>query len=138
MPLPNTRVIPTLWSDHHRPTAEGGMTATCVVTRRDPVGTTDAAGRWTPTTPTTLYTGPVRVLALTPRRGVLVVGDAQETVRRYQVSLRFDVPEIRIGDLVAVTGSVDSGLFGKQLRVADVALGSEEWQRDLICDEVVT
>jgi hypothetical protein len=66
----------------------------------------------------------------------VVVGEAQETRHRYQVSLLWDAAQVEIGDLVSVTGSVDLALAGKRLRVTDVQYGSEQWQRDLMCDQL--
>lgn len=138
MPLPNTRVISSRWSEHHRPTATGTMTATCEITRRGTGGTTDADGTYTPGGPSTLYTGPCRVQALASRQEVVVVGEAQETEHRYLVTIEFDAAEVRIGDLVKVTAAKDAGLVGRQLRVSDMAHGSEVWERDLFCKELET
>lgn len=131
-----SQVIHPRWSDHHRPTATGTMTAECVITDRPRAGTTAADGTWTPATPATLYTGPCRVLAVTTHERVLVVGETQDTRRRYLVSVRYDAAEIAIGALVEITKAKDALLVGKKLRVADVALGSEQWERDLTCLEM--
>lgn len=136
MPFPGTRVIHPDWSQHHRPTATGTLTAECTVTRKGGGGTTDPDGTWNPDPATTLYTGPCRVLALPTNERLMVIGDTQETLRRYQVSLRHDVDDVGIGDLVHITAAKDQGLVGKQLRVVDISYGSEEWQRDLIADEL--
>lgn len=136
MPLPNTRVFSTQWSQHHRPTATGTMTAECVITRRNPAGTTDADGTWTPSGPTTVYTGPCRVQVMTTQQQVIVVGETQETRRRYLVTVRFDTAELHVHDLVAITASVDAGLVGRELQVTEVGYGSEQWERDLTCDEM--
>lgn len=135
MPLPNTRVIHPDWSEHHRPTAEGTMTATCEITRRATGGTTDASGTYTPAAPTTIHTGPCRVQALTTQRQVVVIGETQETRHRYLVTIRY-AADIHIGDLVRITASVDGGLVGRQLRVTDTTYGSEQWERDLNCEEL--
>lgn len=135
MPLPTTRVIPSGWSDHHRPTAAATMTAECVITRPSGGGTTGPDGTWTPSPATTLYTGACRVQALPTNERLLVRGDATETHRRYLVAVEWDSADPAIGDLVAVTTSVDPHLTGKTLRVIDIRYGSEQWQRDLICDE---
>jgi ribulose 1,5-bisphosphate carboxylase large subunit-like protein len=136
VPLPNTRVIPARWSEYHRATATGTMTATCQITRRATAGTTDAAGTYTPASPTTIYTGVCRVQALATRQQVVVIGEAQETQHRYLVTIRYDAADIHIGDLVHVTASVDGGLIGRQLRVVDATYGSEQWERDLTCEEL--
>lgn len=137
MPLagPGSRVIPPRWSEHHQATATATMTGECVITRQSDDGTTNDDGTWTPGPSTTIYTGPCRVIARTTDERIKVVGEEQETYRRYQVSIRHDAPDIVVGDLVNVTLAVDPGLVGKQFRVADIVYGTEQWQRDLICDE---
>jgi ribulose 1,5-bisphosphate carboxylase large subunit-like protein len=136
VPLPNSRVVPARWSEHHRPTATGTMSAACSITRRATGGTTDTAGNYTPAAPSTIYTGPCRVQSLRTRREVIVIGEAQESQHRYLVTIKFDTADIHVGDLVGITSSVDAGLIGRQLRVTDMNLGSEQWERDLTCDEL--
>lgn len=138
MPLggAGSHVIHPRWSEHHRPTATGTMTADCVMTREGTGGTTGPDGTWTPAPTTTLYTGPCRIVALPTTERIEVVGDAQETTRRYQVSVEYDVAEVAIRDLVRITAAKDAHLVGKQFRVIDIRYGSEQWQRDLIAEEV--
>lgn len=136
MPLSGSHVIHPRWSEHHRPTATSAMTAECIITRATGPGTTAPDGTYTAAARTTIYTGVCRVVARPViNEGVKVAGETQETHRHYQVSIRHDTPEILIDDLVEVTVAVDAGLAGKKLRVVDVAYGSEQWQRDLLCDE---
>lgn len=136
MPLAGSHVIHPRWSEHHRPTATGTMTGECIVTRQATAGTTDAGGRFTSGSATTIYTGVCRVTPLIRPARVEVVGEAQETHRHYQVAVRYDTPEVQIGDLVDITIAVDAGLAGRKLRVIDVTYGTEQWQRDLLCDEL--
>jgi len=137
MPLPGTRVIHPRWSERHRPTASGTLTSTCVITRRTGAGTTGPTGTFTPAAAATIYTGPCRVVvAQNTSERLLVRGDAEETHRRYQVSIRYDADDLQVGDLVTITAAVDPHLAGKGLRVIDVRYGSEQWERDLICDEL--
>lgn len=136
MPLENTHVLHPRWSEHHRPTATGTMSAACEITRRATGGTTDASGTYTPTSPTTIHTGPCRVQAVPTQRQVIVVGEAQETRHRYLVTIRYDAATIHVGDLVLITESVDAGLVGRRLRVVNVSYGSEQWERDLNCEEL--
>lgn len=134
---PGDHVVHPRWSQHHRPVAASTLTAECEVARQDGAGSTGATGVFTPSTATVVYTGPCRVLALTSRSArPVVVGEAQETRHRYQVSLLADAAQIEIGDLVTVTGTVDPALAGKRLRVTDIQYGSELWQRDLMCDQL--
>jgi hypothetical protein len=137
MPLPGTHVIPPGWSAHHRPTATDAQTSECTISRSsNGGGTTDPDGTWHPPTATEVYTGPCRVVPNPERERLLVVGDQQVTRRRYQVAIRYDTPEIEIDDLIAITAADDTGLIGRKLRVVDVTYSSNQWQRDLIADEV--
>lgn len=112
------------------------MTAECVITRRNPAGTTDVHGTWTPSAPTTVYTGPCRVQVLSTREHVVVVGEAQETRRRYLVAIRHDAAIVHLGDQVLITSAVDPQFAGRILRVTDVGYGSEQWERDLNCEDL--
>jgi hypothetical protein len=126
---PHDQVVHPRWSEHHRPTTSSTLTADCDVTRQDGHGVTGPAGVFTPSAATVVYTGPCRIQALTSRSArPVVVGEAQETRHRYQVSLLWDAAQVQIGDLVTVTG--------KRLRVTDIQYGSEQWQRDLACDQL--
>jgi hypothetical protein len=136
MPLPTSRVIDPRWSGHHRPTAAATMTAECVITRPTGGGTTGPGGIWTPPAAATLYTGACRVQALATNERLLPRGDTTETHRRYLVAVAWDTADPAIGDLIAITASVDPHLTGKKLRVIDIRYGAEQWQRDLICDEM--
>lgn len=135
MPLPTGRVIHPAWSQHHRPTATGTMTATCTITGAGGDGTTDPDGNWTPGTGDTLYEGPCRLQALTTNERIEVAGDTQTTMRRYLVSISYDADRIENGATITITTAVDAEAVGMTLRVVDVRYGSEQWQRDLIAEE---
>lgn len=136
MPIPGTGVFHPKWSGHHRQTATSTMTADCTITRRGGAGTTGATGTWTPAAAQAVYTGPCRVQEIGITERLLVIGEGQETHRRYQVSILHDAAEVKVSDVIEVTASVDKGLPGKKLRVVDVRYGSEQWQQDLVCDEL--
>lgn len=114
------------------------MTATCTVTHRSGTGTTSGSGRYTPPAATTLYTGPCRVSLATVNERVEVVGENQETHRRYQVWLQYGAAEPPIGSLVNITDCPQGSLTGKKLRVVDTRLGSEQWQETLMAEELET
>lgn len=135
MPLPGSHVIHPRWSEHHRPTATSAMTGECIITRRAGAGITAPDGTYTPAAAATIYIGPCRVQARSTDERIELAGEAQETHRRYLVAVRHDAPEILVDDLVGITAAVDARLVGKELRVVDITYGSEQWQRDLICDE---
>lgn len=134
MPLIGAQIFHPRWNDHHRPTATASMDAACIITRPAGTGTTGTDGTFTPDPGTAIYTGVCRVVPLAQEQ-IALVGETQETHRRYQVGIRYDAPEILLGDLVDITMSGDAGLVAKKLRVTDVAYASEQWQRDMICDE---
>jgi hypothetical protein len=133
-------VVHARWSEHHRPTATGAMTAECVITRAATTGpgsTTADDGTWTPATPDTIYTGPCRVTSPPfTREQVVPAGQAQQTERRYGVFVEWDADEFLVDDQVEILSARDPLLPGKVFRVTDVAYGSEQWQRNLTCEEV--
>ncbi len=138
MPRPDSRVIPTGWSEHHQPTAESVMTATCRITRRTAAtGVYDSStGRTTYTAPTEVYEGPCRIqrAALTGTQAP-IRGEKLTPVRPYTVSLPITAEGIQVNDLVEILTADDPDTTGKHLTVVDVRGGSLLWQRDLICDE---
>ena len=137
MPLPTGRVIHPAWSQHHRPVATGTMTAECAITRRTGTGSTAPDGTYTPPTSATIYTGPCRVTAPPFSREQLLTGEeAQLTRRRYSVFVEWDADEFHVGDLITITAANDPLLAGKAFRLVDILHGSEQWQRNLLGEEI--
>lgn len=137
MPLQGSHVIHPRWSQHHRPVATGAMTATCTVTHGTGTGTTDAAGEYVPPAQTTFYTGACRVsIATSTNERIEIVGEGQETRRRYQVWLENGAAEPPIGALVNITACPQGSMTGKKLQVVDTRLGSEQWQETLMTEEL--
>lgn len=141
MPLPGSRVIPANWSQHHRPTAAAAFTAECVITRPTGAGSTASDGTWTPSPDDTIYSGGCRAVPLSTDQGrVRVSGEAQQTPRRYHIGIEHDADRVLIGDVVMFTQAQDdrlaAGLVGLKFRVADIRYGSEQWQRDLLAEEI--
>lgn len=134
MPLPTTRVIPDGWSEHHRPTATSTMTGRCIIRRTSGEGTTGPDGTWTPAAHVDVYVGPCRLQALSTER-LEVAGETQDTVRRYLVGVEHDA-DPRIGDEVEITDAKDAQAIGMTLRVVDVRYGTEQWQRDMVAEEI--
>jgi hypothetical protein len=136
MPLTGSSVFHPRWNDYHRPTATASMDAECIITRPTSTGTTAPNGTYTPGSRTTIYTGVCRIVAPPLiNEGIRLAGEAQETHRHYQVGVRYDCPELAIDDLIEVTVAADTGLIGKQFRIVDITYGSEQWQRNVLCDE---
>lgn len=137
MPLPTTRVIPSSWSDRHRPTAVSAMTAEVTVTRPVPGETWDpATGTTAPATATAVYSGPARIQGLTSEAAQAIVGGQFTATRAWRVSVPVAasgaVP-VKVADLVEVNACEDQSLIGLDLRVADITGGSVVWQTDLLC-----
>ena len=136
MPLPNTRVIHPGWSPRNRPTATGTMTGACRITRISGDSTVGPDGTWTPPAAATVYTGPCRVVAATNDGQWLTGEQTQLTRREYDVAIEWDAAIIEVGDTVTITRARDPRLSGMQFRVQDVRHGTEQWQRNLLCEEI--
>lgn len=140
MPFPGTGVFHPDWEAHHRPVAEGAMTATGVVRRYTAAGDfNEAAGKTERGAPTTVYgvDGAARMRVV--RDGVETVreiGGQQVTIRNYIVVLPADAPEIRVNDEVVVATAGDARLPDESLWVHDIRFGSQIWERDLVCANV--
>jgi hypothetical protein len=141
VPLPGSRVIHPRWSEHHRPTSTAAFTAECVITRATGAGTTDADGVWTPSPDgdPPVYAGGCRAVPLSTDQGRFrVSGETQATPRRYYISVEYDAATVLVGDIVTFTASQDTGMVepGLKVRVTDIRYGSEQWQRDLLAEEI--
>lgn len=135
MPRPGSRVIPTGWSAHHRPVAEGTMTGACTI--RDPAQDTqgefdDETGTY-PTVPADpYYTGVCRAQQQKQPQ-VATTGEQRVSTHDYLVTVPASVAGVKLGHIVTVTSAVDPSLIGRPLKVVDVMRGTEMWERDLIC-----
>ncbi|MGI5155821.1 DUF6093 family protein [Microbispora sp. CA-102843] len=138
MPLPGTRVIHPKFSEHHRPVATGSQNATCHITRAGGGGTTGPDGTWTPDTPLTVYTGPARVSPRPTDQRRVVSGDRRVVLREYVVAIRWDAEQIQVDDVVVMDTADDPRLPGIGLRVVDVQMGDQEWERILVCEENIS
>jgi hypothetical protein len=139
MPLPGaaSRIIHPRWSEHHRAASTAMMPAACVITRATGAGTTGSDGTWTPSPGTTIYTGACWVVKLPTDEGrVRVSGEAQRTPGRYQVGIEYDTARVLLDDVVEFTDGQDAGLAGLKFRVTDVAYGSEQWEQNLLAEEL--
>lgn len=139
MPLAGHTPIHGRWSEHHRPVATGTQTGTCTITRPGAgEGTIDGDGVWHPPTPTTVYTGPCRVTPQPADSRYVVSGDHRVTTRGYEIAIEWDAAEVREGDNINITAAKDPRLVGVDLRVTDVRMASEQWERVLIAEQDLT
>lgn len=132
---PGTTVIPAGWNEAHAPVAAATMR--CPVKLRHP-GTTES---WNNTTEQTdhvpldpYWEGGARVQAVKSGRtdGSTVVAGDEVHVAGYLMTLPLEV-DPAVGDLVDVDDAYadDPALAGRTLRVTDVILGSERFERDV-------
>lgn len=134
MPLPNTRTIPTGWSQHHVAAATGGMNATCTIGSPGP-RERDPATDVTTQTYTDDYTGPARIEEMNQGRAAEWVGQ-EVTGRAYLVQVGFGANELARGQRLKVLTAVnDPQLVGRVLWLVDVRLGSERFTRDLVVSD---
>jgi hypothetical protein len=138
MPLPGSRVIHPRFSEHHRPTATSAMAATVTITRPTGGGTTGPDGTWTSAAATAVYAGPARISPRPTDQRHIVVGERRIVLRDYVVAVRWDAAQVDVDDLVTVGTADDPRLPGTALRVKDVQMGDQEWERILICEENIT
>lgn len=141
MPIPGQGIFSPGWSAHHQPTAETAMTDTVRLQRSlKQQGFDGDAGASVYPDPVLLDTAPTpaRVQRMPRRSGSDEVGDRPVEIQLYQVSIPVASPELRINDQVRVTAApVDPTLVGKVLRIREFRRGSQLWERDLLCEEVV-
>lgn len=135
MPLPSTKPIPDGWDAHHRPVATATMTATCrvgplVEGSYDPVTLQYGGPVIDP-----VYTGRCRVQMQGGQAQTTVSGGQTITIRSYLVALEHDAAGIEVDHYVDIDAAVDAELVGRRLRVLDVTFGSNQWQRDLTCQD---
>ena len=135
MPFPGSKVIPSGWSAHHQPVAEGTMTGACTI--RDPKAT--VTGPFDPDTGTfpkapapPYYTGACRAQQQRQPQEATTGGE-EITTHDYLVPVPASVTGVKLGHVVKITAAVDASLVGRVLQVTDIQRGSEIWERDLIC-----
>ncbi|MFI6296854.1 DUF6093 family protein [Nonomuraea sp. NPDC050790] len=139
MPLSGHTPIHPRWSEHHRPVATGTQTGTCTIRRPGTGdGTQDPDGTWHPPAPTVVYAGPCRITPQTDDARYVVSGERRVTTRGYEVAIEWDAAEILEGDHLTVDTARDPRLPDTELRVMDVRMASEQWERVLVCEQDLT
>ena len=132
-PLPSSRVIPAGWSEHHRPTAKGGMTGELEVLQVRPRTSITDTG-----SPMVLAEGvPCRVQQLNRANNSASVGQSAP-LRDYLVTLPHDTavnftPGVP-GQTLRITKADNPCHIGLALTVKQVMAGSLTWELDLICE----
>ncbi|GAA3399406.1 DUF6093 family protein [Pseudarthrobacter polychromogenes] len=139
MPLPNTRVIPANWAEHHRGAATGTQTAVVEWFHRGAPEPWPLPDGWTGPEP--FHQCTANVQQINTVTGALVA-DQPLQERKYLVSIPMDAPEIRAGeqdgDFCKVTASSDPLLIGRTLNATDVQHGALMWERDIVCTDTLT
>jgi hypothetical protein len=138
MPRPGTPVIPAGWAAHHRPTLAATWTATGAITHPSsaPGVFNPSAGRDTVTTPTTVWSGPLRLQQLTRLGdGQIDFGEQSRALSTARVTLPLEAtPDI--DDRLTIVTADDPELVGTVWRVVATATNSFTWARDLIVESV--
>lgn len=137
-PLPGWKIIPPLWAEEHRPTAEATFTAQIAFYHSGEPEPWPLPEGWVGQTP--FYTTKCRVQQLN-REGSAVAADQPVNLHDYLVVVSVDSPPIvggERGDYGIILDSSDSLLEGRRLDVRDVQHGSLMWERDLICVDNLT
>lgn len=137
MPFPRTRVIPVGWAKHHRPAAEGTMTAR--VRFRDPEqdeeGPFDNSTGTRPVVKADPYLDTWCRAQQQKQPQVATTGEQRVSTHDYLIAVPI------AGTTVLAVGHVgviyecpdDPSLVGREIKVTDVQRGSLMWERDLIC-----
>ena len=138
MPLPSTRVIPGGWNAHHRPTATASLNGRCRIVRPDTDRSDDPYDettlQYTPGPGATVYTGPCRIQAMSAADSRLLFGEQDVTTSTFRVVVEWDA-DVALNDVVEVLEAQDPDLPGVQLRILNWGKSTEQWERDLICQE---
>lgn len=131
-PLPNTRVIPDGWAEHHRPTANGTMTEPCTFVRvSDGPPPYPKPPGWTAEAP--FHETVCRVQEL-KREGGSVPADQPTTERQYLVTIPvIGAPAFRAGERGDIIRTI-----GREFRIASIMFGTILWELDLICVDNLT
>jgi hypothetical protein len=131
-PLPNTKVIPAGWAEHHRPTANGTMTEPCVIKRvSDGPPPYPKPVDWVPDA--TVHETVCRVQEL-KREGGSVPAEQPTTERQYLVTIPvIGAPAFRAGERGDVVHTL-----GRQFRIASIMFGSLLWELDFVCVDNLT
>lgn len=131
-PLPNTKVIPDGWAEHHHRTVEGTLKAEGIVYRvtSGPPPFPKPPG-WTGRT--AIHTAMFDVQPL-QREGGGTPGEQPTRERQYTLTTKvIGAPKFQAGergDIVVV--------IGREFQIQNFVLGANLWEIDLICTDNIT
>lgn len=83
-----------------------------------------------------VWSGPCRVNRQAGDN-VVNVGEGVTTLRRYDVTVPFDVVVVEVDHIVTISTSTDPYLVGRPLRVVDVQGSTDAAYRRLVCEDVL-
>lgn len=132
-PIPGSRVIPTGWSEHHRPVAVGSMTGRADVLVTVPrTSILDEGGDALVTEGV-----PCRVQQLNRASNGATIGQ-EAHLRDYLVTVPVDTPvDFRAGadgHRLRITQADAQAAVGLELTIKQVLKGTLLWELDLICE----
>lgn len=127
-PLPNTRVVPSNWAQHHRPVAEGTQTVPAQLLRSTGEPPYPLPEGWTGEQP--VWAGNVRLQQRNRANGALP-GVQPTQLRDYLVTAPVELlADLRVGE------DGDSFLIlGRRYQVMQAQHGSLLWEADIICQD---
>jgi hypothetical protein len=129
------QVIPPGWGAHHRAVVAGSWNGAVTITGAPP-GTShwdDDLEQNVADPGPTVYNGPARVQALAGQGRTVVLADDTEVLVDYLVVVPHDVPAVAGHRLVVTDGHDDPLLEAQPLTVRQVVMGTERFERDLMC-----
>lgn len=125
--LPNTKVLPLGWAQHHRPVTVGTMTGSCQIVRpvEGPPPYPVPEG-WTPES--TVHESACRLQEL-KREGAPVPADQPTQTRQYLLTVPYDgLPQILVGE-----GGDAAIVDGRRYQLLQQMQGTLLWEWDFIC-----
>lgn len=128
-------VIPTGWSEHHRPTAYGFLTGRCRANGPD------EEVPWSEDTPSGIIPGkliwddvPFSAQILTQFGRDATVVDTSEVTTTYRVSVPIEYVAAYGDTITVLSNPDDEELNGVRMQVLSTQMGTTNWTRELDCE----
>ena len=118
-----------------RATSDSALPDTGTITRSGTSTFDEATGRLAAGTPTTIYSGAMRVRPASAEK-VAQFGDQQVTLSSFVLTVPHDATGVEVDDVVTVTASDDADLLTRQMRVTAVPVGSFMISKRYPCEVV--